>query len=93
MEILQPYIVAVVAAICWCIGYIIRYIVKTDGVNRFIPLIVGVLGVLLNVWASGWQISPEIILGGLASGLASTGANELFKHLFPVKEDETGDGE
>lgn len=88
MKILQPYIVVVVAALCWCIGYILRHMVKTDKINRFIPLIVGCLGVFFNVWVSGWQISPEIILGGLASGLASTGANELFKHLFPVGEDK-----
>lgn len=87
MEILQPYIVVVVAALCWCIGYILRHMVKTDKINRYIPLVVGCLGVFFNVWASGWQISPEIILGGLASGLSSTGVNELFKHLFPVKED------
>lgn len=87
MEILKPYIVLVVAALCWCIGYIIRRLFN-DKINRFIPLIVGVLGVFFNVWLSSWHISPEIILGGLASGLASTGANELFKHLFPVEEGE-----
>lgn len=91
MEILQSYIVIVVAALCWCIGYILRHMVKTDKINRFIPLIVGCLGVLFNVWASGWHLSPEIILGGLASGLASTGANELFRHLFPVKEARDND--
>lgn len=91
MDILQPYIVAVVAGTCWCVGYILRHIVPTDKVNRFIPLIVGCLGVFLNVWANAWTVSPEIVLGGLASGLASTGANELFKHLFPLKEGETDD--
>ena len=91
MEILQSYIVLIVAALCWCVGYILRHIVPTDKVNRFIPLIVGCLGVFFNVWASGWQMSPEILLGGLASGLASTGANELFRHLFPLKEGEEND--
>ena len=88
MEILQPYIVVVVAGICWCIGYICRHIIQTDKINRFIPLIVGVCGIFFNIWVNAWNVNPEIILVGLASGLASTGANELFKHLFPVKEGE-----
>ena len=88
MEIMKPYIVVVVAALCWCIGYILRHIVPSDKINKFIPLIVGCLGVFFKVWVNGWAISPEILLGGLASGLSSTGANELFKHLFPLKEDE-----
>ena len=88
MEIFAPYIVAVVAALCWCIGYICRHVIQTEKINKFSPLIVGVCGIFFNVWASGWKISPEILLGGLASGLASTGANELFRHLFPVKEGE-----
>ena len=88
MEILQPYIIVMIAALCWCIGYILRHLVPTDKINKWIPLIVGCLGIFFNIWLNVWKISPEIILGGLASGLSSTGANELFRHLFPLKEDE-----
>ena len=87
MEVIMDYVVILVALTCWCVGYILRHIVQTDRINRFIPLIMGVLGVFLNVWVCGWRISPEILLGGLASGLASTGANELVKHLLPEKGD------
>ena len=54
---------------------------KTDKINKFIPLIMGLLGIFLNVWLNDWSISPEIILGGLVSGLATTGLNEAGKHI------------
>lgn len=87
MEFLLDYVVIIVALTCWCVGYILKNIVPGEKVNRFIPLIMGCLGIFLNIWICGWHISPEILLGGLASGLASTGAHELFKHLIPGKGD------
>ena len=81
MEFLNDYIVLVVLGICLCVGYILKNLVPTDKVNKFIPLIVGVLGVVLNVWANGWTVTPEVLLGGLASGLASTGAYEAVNQF------------
>lgn len=82
MEFLNTYIVAGVLGICLCVGYIVKHLIPTDKVNKFIPLIVGVLGVLLNVWACGWAITPEVLLGGLVSGLASTGLHEAFAQFI-----------
>lgn len=79
MEILQDYIVIIVMAICLAIGYIIKHFLPMD--NKWIPLIMGMLGVVLNTWVSGWMFTPEILLGGLASGLASTGAFELVRNM------------
>ena len=62
-------------------GYILKNLIPTDKINRFIPLIMGVLGVLLNIWIS-WGVTPEIILGGLISGLASTGLYEAFRNMI-----------
>jgi hypothetical protein len=85
MEFLQDYIVLIVLGICLCVGFIVKNLIATDKVNKFIPLIVGVLGVVLNVWVNGWQFSPEILLGGLLSGLASTGMYELFRNFIEKK--------
>jgi len=85
MEILVDYVVVLVAAICLCFGYIIKN--SLDFVpNKYIPLIMAVLGVLLNVWLNAWSLTPQILLGGLASGLASTGSFEMVRNL--KKEDE-----
>lgn len=50
-----------------------------------------VLGVILNVWINAWAFTPEILLGGLASGLASTGAFELVRNIIPGKGDNDED--
>ena len=80
MEQFANYAIPVIVGICMCVGYIIKHLIPTDKINRFIPLIVGVLGVLLNMWLK-FGISPEILLEGLVSGLSSTGLYELVDKL------------
>lgn len=77
MEILQDYIVPITLALCFCIGYIVKKWI-TDVDNKYIPTIVAVAGVVVNVWVMG-AFTPEVILGGLASGLASTGLDQLIR--------------
>ncbi len=81
MEFLNDYIVLIVMGICLCVGYVIKNIIPTDKINRFIPLIMGVLGVVLNIWVN-LAFTPEVLLGGLVSGLASTGLHQLFKQFI-----------
>lgn len=79
MEFLTEYVVVVVMGICLCLGYVIKN--SLDFVqNKYIPLIMAILGVVLNVWVSK-EFTPQILLGGLASGLASTGAFEAIKNI------------
>ena len=81
MEILTQYVVLVVVAICFGIGYVIKN--SLDFIpNKYIPLVMAVLGVFLNIWLNGWVFTPDILLGGLASGLASTGAFEAVRNLI-----------
>ena len=84
MEMLDKYVVAVVMSVCLCVGFIIKNMIPTERVDKFIPTIVGTLGVFLNSWLNGFAITPEILLGGLASGLASTGLYESM-HQFIKK--------
>jgi hypothetical protein len=80
MEVLSQYVVLIVLGICLAVGYIIKN--SLDFIpNKYMPLIMATLGVILNVWLNGWTFSPEILLGGLASGLASTGAFELIRNI------------
>lgn len=78
---LSSYAVPVIVGICVCVGYVLRSVVPTDKVNKYIPLIMALLGVGLNCWIAG-SVSPDIILGGMFSGLASTGMYEAFKQLI-----------
>lgn len=80
MEILSEFVILYIMAICLGIGYIIKHSIKFIN-NDYIPLILGVTGVILNVWANAGVFTPEILLGGLASGLAATGAFEFVKNV------------
>lgn len=80
-EFLKEYLVLVVLGICLCAGYILKHLVPTEKINRFIPLMMGALGVVLNLWLSGWVLTPQVLLGGLASGLAATGVHQAAKGL------------
>lgn len=80
MDILQEYVVVVVMAICLATGFIIKHSL-TFIPNKYIPLIMGSLGILLNIWVVDGTVTPEILLGGLASGLAATGAFEMVRNI------------
>ena len=82
---LTEFAVPIIVGICLCIGYIIKNMIPSDGINKYIPLIMGALGVVFNVWIN-LRITPQILLGGLFSGLASTGMHQVFKNLIN-KED------
>jgi hypothetical protein len=81
MEMLKEFIVPVTLVVCLCVGYILKNWIPTDAVNKFIPLIVGVLGVAITAWSAGY-ITPEIFAQGLVSGLASTGLHQVFAQFI-----------
>lgn len=79
MEILSNYVVAVCMAVCLAVGYIIKHSFNFIP-NKYIPLILGILGVGMNIWVNR-AFTPEILLGGLSSGLAATGAFEAVRNI------------
>lgn len=83
LTFLSDYVVLAIVGICVCVGYVLKNsFPKVD--NKYIPLIMAVLGVALNIWITG-GINPEILLAGMFSGLASTGAHQLFVTLIQSK--------
>lgn len=84
LDVLNEYIAIPVLIICLCVGFIIKYAIPSEKINRFIPVIAGLLGLLISIWANGFTISPQIVVEGLLSGLASTGLYEVF-HQFLKK--------
>ena len=82
MEFLNDFMVLIVVGICLCVGYIIKNLIPSDTINKYIPLIMGVLGLVVNIWINGFLVTPEIVLAGLLSGLASTGLHQLFKQFI-----------
>ena len=71
-----------------CVGYIVKNLIPNDSVNRFIPLIVGVVSLVAGVISAittGTPITLELIVGSILSGLSSTAVYEQFKNLMSGK--------
>lgn len=81
IKFLTDYMVPVIMGICLCAGYIVKHWVK-DADNRIIPTLCAVLGVALAVWMHWPAVTPEVLLQGMASGLASTGLHQAVRQLF-----------
>lgn len=81
MDFLNEYVEIAILGICLCLGYILKNLVPSKTLDRFIPLIMGTVGTLINVWIN-MQITPKILLVGLVSGLSSTGLYEAFKQFL-----------
>lgn len=80
LSMMNEYFVLVVVGVCLCVGYVIKQ--SLDFIpNKYIPLIMAVLGVILNIWVAG-RIDIEILLAGMFSGLASTGLYETFRNMI-----------
>ena len=85
LNVILTYANILIVGICLCVGYIIKN--SLDFIpNKYIPLILGLLGLVLSVCSNLGDISLEVVLTGLFSGLASTGCYEAFKNL--IKGDE-----
>ncbi len=84
-EAIQQYLQISIVLVCLFVGYIIKRVVSSERVHKFIPLIVGIIGLIAAIWvdsAAGAGITLDTIVTGLASGLASTGLYELFNQLI-----------
>lgn len=86
LAFLQSFCVPTIVGICLCVGYVVKNSL-TFIPNKYIPLIMALLGLILNIFINH-VFTAEIILGGLFSGLASTGVHQFFKELIKGKDNE-----
>lgn len=97
MGYLNEFTVPVVLLVCLCAGYIIKN--SLDFIpNKYIPLILAVLGIVVNLINCSVEINQNIsdpslgplilrtIVGGAMSGLMSTGTYEAFRNLIEGKD-------
>ena len=82
LTFLSTSINPIIVGICLCIGYVIKNIYTNDKINKYIPLIMACLGLVLSIFTNLNKMSLEIILSGLFSGLVSTGLHQAFKSLI-----------
>lgn len=81
LSFLSEFINLGILGVCLCIGYVIK--TSLDFIpNKYIPLIMLVLGSVLGIVTNLNDLSINVVLTGMVSGLASTGMYEMFKNLI-----------
>lgn len=83
LSFLQNFYIPTIVGICLCVGYVIKHSLSFIN-NKYIPLIMALLGLALNIFINK-TVTADIILGGMFSGLASTGLHQMFSQLIQVK--------
>ena len=81
LSFLETFIQPVTVGLCLCVGWVIKNLIK-DIDNKWIPTIVLALGIAISTWSNWGTITPEVILSGAASGLASTGLHQMVTKWF-----------
>lgn len=82
INFLFEYINLPILGICLMIGYVLKTAFNKFP-NKYIPLAASTLGTVISIvvnMKSG--INVEIVLGGMISGLASTGLYEMLRNLL-----------
>ena len=79
MEVLGITAVAAITIICYLAAEIVK-VTSLD--NKWIPVICGISGGILGIAALFWMPDfPSAAAVGIVSGLAATGANQIFKQF------------
>lgn len=81
LSFLTSYINPLILGICLLVGYGIKTAIPKLP-NRFIPLSALVLGTIIGIVINYPGINAEVVLGGMISGLASTGLYEMLRNLL-----------
>ena len=91
-ELLSP----VALGLALVIGFLIKYAIKNENINRFIPIICAVVGVIVvacvDIPLGVFNVAS--VLQGCVSGLAATGLFEAFRNMFNIpKLKEAGESD
>lgn len=92
LTFLTNYINPLILGICLVVGFGIKTAIPKIQ-NRFIPLSALVLGTVIAIVINYPGINAEVILGGMISGLASTGLYEMLRNLLNKDGKKDSEGE
>lgn len=86
VSFLLDFIDPIILGICLVLGFALKYAFDKFP-NKYIPLSALIMGTVLCVIINfNAGITAEIVLGGMISGLASTGLYELLRNLITKGE-------
>lgn len=83
LDFITEMIMPLALAGCLVVGYLVKNFMPND--NKWIPLIVTVVGILIACW-SAKSVEAQTIIAGAVTGLASTGLHQAFKQLINKNE-------
>ena len=86
LSFLVDFINPIILGICLLVGYALKTAVDKFP-NKYIPLASLCGGTILAVVANIPNITLEVILSGMISGLGATGAYELLRNLINKEEE------
>ena len=92
LTFLTNYINPLILGICLMAGYVIKTAVPKLP-NRYIPLSALVMGTIIAIVMNYPGINAEVVLGGMISGLASTGLYEMLRNLLSKDGKKDAEGE
>lgn len=84
MEFITEYISVVGLVGALGVGYVVKNLIPNKEINNYIPLIAALVGLLICLWDANWIATPQVIVSGIISGLASTGLYEAFKNFIEM---------
>lgn len=81
ISFLLEFVDPIILGICLLVGYALKNAFDKFP-NKYIPLCALCVGTVIAVVINLQNITAEVILGGMISGLASTGLYELLRNLI-----------
>lgn len=78
---LLNFVDPIIMGICLATGYALKNAFEKFP-NKYIPLTAMTLGMVLSIVLNFHNITAEIILSGMVSGLSSTGLYEMLRNLI-----------
>lgn len=89
VEILSSYVQIPAVIFCLCFGYVIKNTKPFEKwTNGFIPLYLAISGIIIAVICNLGDMTPQIVIAGMFSGLASSGLYDLFVAIVERKNKE-----
>lgn len=79
MDFITQYFIPIVLLAALIVGYILKNFAPSD--NKWIPLILAVLGAVLGCCANQ-HVDLTSIVGGAVSGLSAVGLHQVFKQFI-----------
>lgn len=80
LSFIKDFYMPLILVLCLGVGYILKHWIK-DVNNKIIPTILAILGMAVALLTSPTP-NLQVIVGGMLSGLASTGMHQAFKNLI-----------